>query len=117
MSAIHTLFTNQDLQIYLLSTESMAFLLSPGLTHSITIETESQGPTCGLLPIGSDTVVMETIGLKWNLNPAMPLRFGGLVSSSNAFDVNPGSESRRHTVTASTDKPVVFTVQIDLSQL
>jgi thiamine pyrophosphokinase len=106
---------NPDLKMYLLSAESMAFLLLPGPRHAITVNTQIQGPTCGLLPIGSEDVRMETEGLKWDLDTSMSLQFGKLVSSSNALNPLP-SGSSRHTVYATTNKPVVFTIQINLTK-
>lgn len=117
MAAIHTLYMNSDIKMYLVSNESMAFLLLPGPRHVIQVDTQTQGPTCGLLPVGSEGVRMNTEGLKWNLDSSMPLQFGKLVSSSNAFDVSPSELTTRHSVLATTNKPVVFTVQIDLSKI
>jgi thiamine pyrophosphokinase len=117
MAAIHTLYLYPSLKMYLLSAESMAFLLTPGLRHEIIVQRDVLGPTCGLLPIGAENVVMETKGLKWELDQSSPLQFGGLVSSSNAFAVAAGPSSAYHTITASTNKPVIFTIEIDLSRL
>ena len=35
--------------------------------HRISIDHELLGPTCGLLPVGIDSTVLSTSGLRWNL--------------------------------------------------
>ena len=35
--------------------------------HRIHIDHDTLGPTCGLLPIGVDSTLLTTTGLRWNL--------------------------------------------------
>jgi thiamine pyrophosphokinase len=51
---------------YVLSGESLAWVLDSG-THLIEIDHNSMGQTCGLLPVGVDSAMVTTKGLKWNL--------------------------------------------------
>jgi len=82
MAAINACFEWQPFaKIMLFSEENLGFLLPPG-THRIFPNHQIEGPTCGLLPIGSAVSSVTTRGLKWNLQN-QTLKFGGLVSSSN----------------------------------
>ncbi|TPX41737.1 thiamine diphosphokinase [Synchytrium endobioticum] len=96
--------------LYLLSDESVAFLLRPG-KHTIICDTRMEGPTCGLLPIGAPVAHITSTGLKWNLDSSLPTKFGGLVSTSNAFADEPASKSER-VVTVDTDGAVVWTCEL-----
>src|SRR5882762_4396360 len=40
--------------------------------HLITIEHSVLGPTCGLLPVGVDSTILTTRGLRWNLSKVHP---------------------------------------------
>ncbi|KAH6573870.1 hypothetical protein BASA50_004886 [Batrachochytrium salamandrivorans] len=95
-----------------------------------------EGPCCGIGSLGCDARVIST-GLKWNLDKTMVLNFDKLWSSSNAFEnddtphrhgwsaeselddhgipsvVNTGHIEYMH-VTIDTDKPVLWTVEVDL---
>jgi thiamine pyrophosphokinase len=69
--------------------------------HSIAIDHDLLGKTCGLLPVGVDSAILTTSGLQWNLSthllpPSMRrhcincdfaaehvLSFDGLISVSN----------------------------------
>lgn len=50
--------------------------------HEIAVDHERVGPTCGLLPVGVDSAVISTRGLRWDLH-AQESGFEGLVSTSN----------------------------------
>ncbi|KAH9058381.1 thiamine pyrophosphokinase [Lactarius vividus] len=50
--------------------------------HHISIDHSILGPTCGLLPVGVDSTVLTTMGLRWNLTNETS-GFGGLISTSN----------------------------------
>jgi len=63
-----------------------------------------EGPTCGLIPVGGRCDSVRTAGLKWNLDGAAPLEFGGLVSTSNRV-VEGG-------VTLKSSHPIVFTAEM-----
>jgi thiamine pyrophosphokinase len=91
-----------------------AFLLKEGVTTEIRLPfygekqpTETavgDGPTCGLIPIGTKCDTIITHGLKWNLNGDCPLEFGGLVSTSNRVI--------EEVVTIQPSHPVVFTAEV-----
>ncbi|CAH0729264.1 unnamed protein product, partial [Brenthis ino] len=77
-------------KMYILSDDSISWLLEPG-DHIIDVPEESRGykkSWCALIPIGEACENVTTSGLKWNLDKQQ-LKFGGIVSTSNAFD---GSE-------------------------
>lgn len=60
------------------------------------------------------------------LDHSLPLRFGGMVSTSNQFDLeNPAGgikvelksfERQWHVVDIETDEPIVWTVEVDLGE-
>ncbi|TPX64556.1 thiamine diphosphokinase [Spizellomyces sp. 'palustris'] len=111
MSSIHTLFmVAPERKVYLVSSESVAFLLRPGM-HDIRCNKEIEGPTCGLIPIGVTTARVVTQGLKWNVDQSTPLSFCSLVSTSNAFAEDSGNEPVVH---VETDAPVVWTVEVNM---
>ena len=68
--------------LVLVSSKSMAFLLAGSVTHVVAHEPKYQGRTCGLLPLSAVCERVQTAGLKWNLT-GQSMKFGGLVSSSN----------------------------------
>ncbi|KAI5792312.1 thiamine pyrophosphokinase [Pyronema domesticum] len=83
--SIHALYTSQQgegipRQVYLFSSESIAFLLRPG-RNLLKTPRDHLGPSCGIIPVGGPAVV-TTKGLEWNLE-GQETRFGGLVSTSN----------------------------------
>ncbi|CAM9785671.1 unnamed protein product, partial [Heterosigma akashiwo] len=85
MAAVHACFEFQrggsrD-RVVLLSDENLGLLLGPG-RHRLAPNPALEGPTCGLLPIGGPVSSLTTTGLKWNLSNE-PVRFGGLISTSN----------------------------------
>lgn len=71
MANINTLFKHEQdfLNIYLLSGNSLTWLLKPG-QHSITIPAElvEQQRWCSLIPVGQKATNVTTKGLKWNLS-------------------------------------------------
>lgn len=73
--------------ILLLSRNSIAFVLRPG-GHTIKIDKNVEGPTCGMFPLGGPCNV-RTHNLRWEVNSealdGRPLQFGTYVSSSNQF--------------------------------
>ncbi|KAL0138973.1 thiamine pyrophosphokinase [Mucor lusitanicus] len=105
----------------LVSDENLTMLLDKG-THQIHCQLDLEGPTCGVMPIGSPAT-LTTKGLKWDMGKesrqrqiAMSLivplldnlkcEFGGMVSTSNAVDSD--------LVEIVTDAPVVWTIEINL---
>ncbi|KAJ1545062.1 hypothetical protein HK405_008174 [Cladochytrium tenue] len=109
MASINTLYQlDPDISAYLVSNESIAVLLRTGYQHVITCDTLVEGPTCGLIPVGVETALVRTSGLRWEIDHSMPLSFGGLVSTSNAFA--PDEEnSRFKVVQVETSAPVIWT--------
>ncbi|KAJ3319701.1 cAMP-dependent protein kinase subunit [Boothiomyces sp. JEL0866] len=102
MAALHTLVKYKR-RIFLISDESFCWYLEKG-KHEIVSDPEYEGDTCGLIPLLGRALVISS-GLKWNLNHDMPLEFGLLVSTSNAFENKDG-----RFVFIDTDKPIIWTV-------
>lgn len=84
------------MDIILYTEETCATLLLPTLStssseeereHIIHINPKFEGPSCGLIPIGSKCEYVETEGLKWDLSGDLTeTEFGGLVSTSNCIN-------------------------------
>lgn len=74
--------------------------------HVIHIDRETQGPMCGLLPIGHRVERIITDGLKWNLNSALSFGESGLISTSN--------QVLHDSITLETSHPVLFTIELRL---
>ncbi|GJJ76994.1 thiamine pyrophosphokinase [Entomortierella parvispora] len=103
MSSIHHLYIlNRERHACLVSDESIVVVLGPG-KHGITCNLEIEGPTCGIIPVGSSVAHLTTSGLKWDVEN-WKTSFGTQISTSNALV---GSE-----VTIQTDAPVVWTTEI-----
>ncbi|KAM7363744.1 thiamine pyrophosphokinase 1 [Cochliomyia hominivorax] len=87
MANINTMYKyeNDFFNIYLLSGNSLTWLLKPG-KHSITVPLDlvQNQRWCALIPIGQEANNVTTKGLKWNLNNGT-LKFGGMVSTSNTY--------------------------------
>ncbi|KAL3836299.1 hypothetical protein ACJMK2_021736 [Sinanodonta woodiana] len=91
--------------VYLLSDDSLVTLLEKDIKTEIHIDSGYEGEWCGLIPIGCPCEHVTTSGLKWNLDDDV-LKFGELVSTSNAFA---GSSS----VTVKTDAPLLWTMGVN----
>ncbi|XP_011182466.1 thiamin pyrophosphokinase 1 [Zeugodacus cucurbitae] len=99
MANINTLYKMQSdiLNIYLLSSSSISWLLLPG-KHKVIVPkalVDCQ-QWCALMPIGSKAEKVTTRGLKWNLTQS-GLEFGFMVSTSNTYaseEVYVDTESR-----------------------
>jgi thiamine pyrophosphokinase len=105
LSALNVLHRYRNFGRLLLMGERMtACLLGPG-RHVLRPSPLIEGPTCGLLPVGGPCEAVWTSGLKWNLR-GEPLRFGGLVSSSNAMV--PCAQTGRLEVTVTTTHPLIW---------
>ncbi|KAK9875020.1 hypothetical protein WA026_005830 [Henosepilachna vigintioctopunctata] len=91
-----------DISVYLLSSDSISWLLSPG-TYSISIPQllRDNHEWCGLIPLGCAATI-STSGLKWNLDKHKSY-FGILVSTSNTYDGSPE-------VTVETDSNLLWTM-------
>jgi len=68
-------------RMFVVSDENVAWVLDQG-KHHISIDHSILGPTCGLLPVGVDSAVLTTTGLRWNLT-SQTSGFDGLLSTSN----------------------------------
>lgn len=108
MASVQSLYCYPDREIFLYTDTSMAVLVHAGETSIVlgldpTKSAISEGPTCGLIPIGQPVRSMTTTGLQWNLSE-QELEFGGLVSTSNHIT---GKE-----VTIVSSEPFVFTAEM-----
>ncbi|CAO3627075.1 unnamed protein product [Cunninghamella blakesleeana] len=88
-------------RMVLVSDENLTILLNEGISHIHCLQ-DIEGPTCGIMPIGSPAV-MTTKGLKWNLENHK-CYFGGMVSTSNAIDSD--------LIEIETDAPLVWTIEL-----
>ena len=121
MQALYKWGPKFSYQIYLYSDETCAFLLpgdhqqthirlpfygdaNPTLTASSSSSSMGEGPTCGLIPLGTKCDECVTDGLKWDLDATMPLEFGGLVSTSNRL--------MKPVVSIRASHPLVFTAEL-----
>ena len=108
MANLQTLFLASKMiscPVYLLSSNSLTWLLTPG-QHSLKIrDSMSDESHCGLIPLDGKAVV-STSGLKWNLQDGI-LRFGELVSTSNGFDLS------QDVVRIRTNAPLLWTMDFD----
>jgi len=91
------------------SDDSVAWVLNEG-EHRIQVNHATVGPTCGLLPVGVDSTVLSTAGLRWNLTDAVS-SFGGLISTSN--HLVPEEEY----VWVKTSQPIWWTAELRASGL
>ncbi|RKP14127.1 thiamine pyrophosphokinase, partial [Piptocephalis cylindrospora] len=90
--------------IFLLSDTSIVWLLDKG-KHTVWIDEQCLGETCGIAPVGIQGAHITTRGLKWDLDNAWT-SFGGLVSTSNA------PSNTRKVVMIETDAPILWTIEI-----
>ncbi|ODM91760.1 Thiamin pyrophosphokinase 1 [Orchesella cincta] len=91
-------------QVYMLSSESLCWLLPANQQSAIVFEKDDPGFTCGVIPFVGPTTYSST-GLKWDLTPDMLCNFGGLISTNNIV-------VERTVEIVSNDKPSVFTVEL-----
>lgn len=106
MSSLHHLYVlYQERQATLISDESIIVVLGKG-KHSITCNLAIEGPTCGIIPlgsIGSSEAKLTTTGLKWDVEN-WRTSFGSQMSTSNSL-VGPH-------VTIEIDAPMVWTTEL-----
>ncbi|KAJ1928925.1 thiamine pyrophosphokinase [Tieghemiomyces parasiticus] len=104
MSSIYTLYNfGVERPIYLVSRNTMTCLLQEGESR-IECDWYKSRPTCGILPIGADSTVLTTRGLRWNLNN-QESSFHGMLSTSNIID--------EPEVVITTSKPIIWTMDLD----
>ncbi|KAF9954291.1 hypothetical protein BGZ65_004139 [Modicella reniformis] len=103
MSNIHYLYVlNRERNATLITDESIVIVLDAG-KHEITCNLDIEGPTCGIIPIGSSEAIVTTTGLKWDVKD-WKTSFGTQISTSNAL-----VESH---VTIETNASVVWTTEL-----
>jgi len=106
---IHTLSYLHKLRktrrrIFAVSDDNTAWVLDEG-EHTIRIDHKILGPTCSLLPVGIDSTVLSTTGLRWNLTNDKS-SFDGLVSTSNHL------VPEEDTVWIKTSKPIWWSAEL-----
>jgi len=79
---------------------SASWVIQPGICHKISRQRTASW--CCLVPLTGESVV-NTTGLKWNLNNQI-LKFGQLISTSNAFD------DTSSLVTVKCDSPLLWSM-------
>lgn len=92
MASLQALYKYQHaLQLFLYDDHTMAFLLPAGCVNHVHLAlpksdhqqtAASEGPVCGLIPLGCPVDSVTTTGLRWNLCNQRTA-FGDLVSTSN----------------------------------
>lgn len=101
VSLLHA-YTSRFRRLVLMGAGNVAFLLEPGLSHSVEPDPRFEGPTVGLIPVGGPCRTVNTEGLRWNLE-GRGLEFGVCVSSSNLVV--------EEAVRVRTDAPLVWTAE------
>ncbi|KZP31661.1 Thiamin pyrophosphokinase [Athelia psychrophila] len=106
---IHTLSYLHKLRklretIFVVTDDNIGWVLDEG-EHHISIDHNVSGPTCGLLPVGVDSTILSTTGLRWNLTE-QESSFDGLISTSN--HLVPGEDS----VWIKTSRPIWWTAEL-----
>ncbi|KAJ7727282.1 thiamine pyrophosphokinase [Mycena maculata] len=80
LSYLHKLRKSRK-RVFAVTDDNVGWVLDAG-EHTIHIDHSILGPTCGLLPVGIDSTVLSTTGLRWNLSNNES-SFDGMVSTSN----------------------------------
>ncbi|KAJ7593003.1 thiamine pyrophosphokinase [Mycena floridula] len=106
---IHTLAFLHKLRrkrkrVYAVTDDNVGWVLDAG-EHEITVDHEVLGTTCGLLPVGIESTILSTRGLKWNLDNALS-SFDGMISTSNHLVLT------EPIVWIKTSKPIWWTVEL-----
>jgi thiamine pyrophosphokinase len=91
--------------IFIVSEESITFLLNQGINSINFNQKKVLGSYCGIFPLNKPSIV-TTDGLKWNFNNQL-CSFDGLISSSNEFDLN-----EKDAVFIETENPLLWTMSI-----
>lgn len=102
LSYLHKLRKVRD-RVYAVTDDNVGWVLDSG-EHHIEIDHSVLGVTCGLLPVGIDSTVLSTCGLRWDLTESTS-SFDGLISTSN--HLVPGKD-----VYIRTSKPIWWTVEL-----
>ncbi|KAI6007978.1 thiamine pyrophosphokinase [Pisolithus marmoratus] len=91
-------------KVFVVTDDNISWVLNEG-QHCIHIDHNILGPTCGLLPIGVDSTILTTTGLRWNLTVAES-PFDGLISTSNHL------VPEEFFVTINTSRPIWWCVEL-----
>ncbi|KAF5371856.1 hypothetical protein D9615_009563 [Tricholomella constricta] len=108
LSYLHKLRTSRT-RVFAVTDDNVGWVLDAG-KHVIEIDHDLLGQTCGLLPIGIDSTILTTSGLRWNLDNH-PSSFDGMVSTSNHL------VPEEKEVSIATSKPIWWTVELKSSGL
>jgi thiamine pyrophosphokinase len=103
LSYLHKLRKTRQ-RVFAVTDENVGWVLDAG-EHEIEIDHGILGQTCGLLPVGIDSTILSTSGLKWNLTDC-PSSFDGLVSTSNHL------VAEERVVWVKTSEPIWWTVEL-----
>ncbi|KAI1797362.1 thiamine pyrophosphokinase [Ganoderma leucocontextum] len=103
LSLLHKLRHKRQ-RVFVITDDNVAWLLDAG-EHRISVDHATFGPTCGLLPVGIDSTVLTTTGLKWNLTNQVS-SFDGLISTSNHLLPD------EPVVTVKTTRPVWWSIEL-----
>lgn len=109
MANINTLYKGREMTtvpIYLIFQNAVSFLLPKG-KNVIHTSSTFRDAWCSLVPIGIPCHHVTTTGLKYNLD-GQGMRFGDLISTSNAF------EDSISEVSVETDEPLLWASGIHL---
>ncbi|KAJ7494679.1 thiamine pyrophosphokinase [Mycena galericulata] len=96
-------------RVFAVTDDNVGWVLDAG-EHTIQIDHSVLGPTCGLLPVGIDSTLLSTTGLRWNLSN-QESSFNGLVSTSNHL------VPEENTVWIKTTKPIWWTAELRSEQI
>ncbi|KAI0368743.1 thiamine pyrophosphokinase [Pilatotrama ljubarskyi] len=103
LSFLHKLRRSRK-RTFVITDDNVAWLLDAG-EHRIQIDHTLFGPTCGLLPVGIDSTILTTTGLRWNLTEHLSC-FDGMVSTSNHL------VPEEPVVSVKTTKPIWWTMEL-----
>ncbi|CAA7267145.1 unnamed protein product [Cyclocybe aegerita] len=103
LSYLHKLRKRRD-RVFAVTDDNVGWVLDSG-EHDIQIDHNILGKTCGLLPVGIESTILSTSGLRWNLTDH-PSSFDGMVSTSNHL------VPEEQVVWIKTSKPIWWTVEL-----
>ncbi|KII89925.1 hypothetical protein PLICRDRAFT_40102 [Plicaturopsis crispa FD-325 SS-3] len=108
LSYLHKLRTSRA-RVFAVTDDNVGWVLDAG-EHLIHIDHRVLGQTCGLLPVGVESSIISTKGLRWNLDE-QESSFDGLVSTSNHL------VPEEDTVWVKTSKPIWWSAELKLDAL
>jgi len=103
LSYLHKLRKYRD-RVFAITDGSVVWVLDSG-EHEIVINHDVLGKTCGLLPLGIDSTVLTTTGLRWNLTEQESSLDGLLSTSNHLLPEEP-------VVHIKTTRPVLWTAEL-----